>query len=541
MVTLPPPTLENYAGARVSQRAGGKVTAFTLTSAALTITIPNLVPGHRVQVRLSITASTPTARTVVIRVGDRVRWYLANRRYEHVETVTVGPTLVIEVTGISTGLIERLDLIDQTPIPDYPTPRDVLSLQAFFTLPGQHGLRWNTHRWNREAWTTGGERPDALTWNRHGWDTRSWAVTDSITEYWQDITTPVTDLTVTRGVQANGPALTARVGTLTIRAVDALSPRATGIHHGTPVRLIHWPTRTPIYTGVITDLTVTPHKPGGRARYEVTITASDTVARLAAITRYGAKADDGDGSEAWIARLDRLIKSAPTLQYTLDSKDAGARMCPTVWETSLAKHIDALAASVLGSWTITRTGVVSIIVNRPTTPTLAFVDETDTDLTRGVWSYTSIANEWSASDSIAHVTLTNHAAERDDNGEWRAHDTEVTVSDPTAADAWGGTAISVDTTLAADLEATARRYLTAASSEPTPTRLTLAPCHTHGPTNRAALMDKAARLDPLTAATVTFRGDATPVLITQVTHMITPTTWATTLDLIPNPKGKDQS
>ena len=47
-------------------------------------------------------------------------------------------------------------------------------------------------------------------------------------------------------------------------------------------------------------------------------------------------------------------------------------------------------------------------------------------------------------------------------------------------------------------------------------------------------MSKAAHLDPITAATVEFRGDSIPVLITQVTHKITPTTWTTTLNLAPN-------
>lgn len=533
MTRLPAPSIADYTGATIKPLGGGRL-QFQSTGASLGVTIDHLAPGHRITVILAV-SSTQLGAPVVIRSGDTARRYPASRRYDYKATVTTGPTLALEVSGLRSGIIERLDLIDETPVQLYPTPRDVLSLQALYPMPGATGLRWNQHRWDREAWTTGGDRPDALTWDRHAWDTHAWEVTETVTDYWQDITAPVTDMSITRGVQATGPALTARVGTLTIRAIDALSPRATGIHHGTPVKLIHWPTRTPIYTGIITDLTVTPHKPGGRTQYEVEFTCSDTVARLAAITRYGAKADGGDGSETWRARLERLITSAPGLEYTIDAAAVNARTCATVWETSLAKHIDALTASVVGSWSVTRTGTVAITVNRPTTPALTFTDAMDTDLSRGVWSYTSIANEWTASDSIGHVKITNHNARRDEHGAWRAEDLEVTVSDPTAADVWGGTTISIDTTLAGNvLEATARRYLTAANTEPTPSRITLIPAHKHGPDNRGALMREAARLDPITAATVEFRGDSTPVLITQVAHKITPTTWTTTLDLAPN-------
>lgn len=533
MTKLPAPSIADYTGAIVEPLARERL-QFQLTGASLACTIDHLAPGHRITVILAV-SSTQLGTTVVIRAGDHARRYPASPRYDYIATVTTGPTLTLEVSGLRSGVIERLDIIDKTPISEFPTPRDVLSLQARYPMHGANGLRWNHHRWDREAWTTGGDRPSTLIWDRYAWDTRAWEKSETVTDYWQDITAPVTDMSITRGVQATGPALTARVGTLTIRAIDALSPRATGIHHGTPVKLIHWPTRTPIYTGIITDLTVTPHKPGGRIKYEVEFTCSDTVARLAAITRYGAKAGVGDGSETLRARLERLIASAPGLEYAIDSTDAAARMCPTVWETSLAKHIDALTASVVGSWSVTRTGVVSILVNRPTVPSLTFTDAMDTDTSRGVWSYTAIANEWTASDSIAHVTITNHNAGRDENGEWRAEDLEVTVSDPTAADVWGGTTVSIDTTLAGNvLEATARRYLTAANPEPTPSRITLAPAHKHGPANRNTLMRQASRLDPITAATVEFRGDSTPVLITQVTHTITPTTWTTTLDLAPN-------
>ena len=109
------------------------------------------------------------------------------------------------------------------------------------------------------------------------------------------------------------------------------------------------------------------------------------------------------------------------------------------------------------------------------------------------------------------------------------------MDDPTAANAWGGAAISVDTTLpAADLEKVARRYLAAANSDPSPASLTLVAAHDTGPAARAAHMAAAATLDPITAVNVRWRGEDSPSLITQVTHTITPTTWKTRLNLTSN-------
>ena len=471
MTTLPSPSISDYSGATCQPLSGGRI-RFTLTpgSSALTITVPNLVPGHRIGAQIRVRADQP-GKTIVIRIGNQANTYGPGPIYTvSAENSGMGTELAIDVAGLQTGIIDALTVWDRTDIPANPRPCDVLSLQAYYPLPGFFGLRWNNARWNRASWTLGVAKPWAMTWNRNAWDTRAWNQGETNISQWQDILGPCTDLTVTRGVTTNGPAMSAAVGTLTAHAINALSPRATGLHHGTPIRLIHWPTRTAIYTGVITDLTITPHKPGSRVDYEVTLTASDNVARLASLTRYGAKADGGNGSEPWTARLDRLIKSAPELPYRIHDT-ATQTVPPTVWETSLAKHLDALTASVLGSWTVDRDGTVSI----------------------------------------------------------------RTVDDPTAANAWGGSAISMDTTLPADaVERTARRYLAAANADPAPSSVSLVAAHDNGPAERAAHMATAATFDPISAINIEWRGEDARALITQVTHTITPTTWKTRLNLTNN-------
>lgn len=536
MVTLPSPPPSTWEGARTEAMPAGH-THFTLApgSSFLRITVDNLRPNHLITARIRI-RTNQAGQYVVIRLGDDAKRFPRATYYtSHVRTTTLGTSLIIEVTGIPTGVVEELTITDETPLPDNPRPCDVLSLQAYYPVPGFFGLRWNNDRWNRASWTRGVAKPWAMVWDSTPWDTRAWNVGETNVSQWQDITGPCTEISVTRGVTTTGPAMAATVGTLTARAINALSPRATGLHHGTPVRLIHWPTRSLVFTGVITDLSITPHKPGSRIDYEVSLTASDNVARLAAITRYGAKADGGDGSESWAARLARLIKSAPELTYQVHDT-ATQTMAPVVWETSLARHLDALMASVLGSWTVDRDGTVSIRVRRPRTHVLTLTDAKASNLRERIWSYTDLNVAWSANDTIAHVTLTNHGAKYDtEQHEWEADDADTTVTDPTAANAWGGAAVSIDTTLPArDVESVARRYLATTRTDPMPSSVALVAAHDAGPTDRAAHMAVAAALDPIQAINIEWRGEEALALITQVTHTITPTTWKTTLTLTNN-------
>lgn len=541
---LPPPIVGDWKGARV-QRSGGGQWDFTLEDGAQTLRLvyDRLVPGHKIKVRLRIRARQ-LASNVIVRIASYARHYdQAQLIDEIVQSDQFGHSIAIDLEGIKSGAVEILTISDETPIPANPRPCDVLSLQALYPLQGIDGLRWNQSRWNRESWTRGSENPTFLQWGLNRWNTRTWLSDASQTIAWQDITGPCTDITVTRGVASTGPALTAQVGTLTARAVNGLAPRVTGMAHGTPIRLLHWPTREYVFTGYLTDLAISPHKPGSRIAYETTLTASDNVARMAAITRYGAKSDEeGDGSENWVLRIDRLTRTCRDLIYTLDTRALAQSVPPIVWETNLAKHLDAAVASVLGSWTVNRNGEVAIRTTRPRIPTVQFTDAAASAPAAGVWSYTSVQVAWSSADAIAQITLKNHGAKWDsEQSEWRADDTEITVSDPTAATVWGGASVQVDVTLpASDLESVARRYLAAVRPDPTPSALTVQAAHDSGPADRAIHMSVAATFDPMTAARVEYRGEEVNVLITQVTHFITPYSWKTQLQLTNNQEGSNQ-
>lgn len=75
MTTLPSPSIRDYSGANCQPLSGGRV-RFTLTpgSSALTITVPNLVPGHRIGAQIRVRADQP-GKTIVIRIGNQAHTY----------------------------------------------------------------------------------------------------------------------------------------------------------------------------------------------------------------------------------------------------------------------------------------------------------------------------------------------------------------------------------------------------------------------------------------------------------------------------------
>ena len=525
---LPPPKNTEWSGCQALQ--AGSTWRITAIRVAAVLTLENMAPGHKINVTTTVTptGSAPAVLTIedeAFPLQPGVRRYIA-------ATVTAGDTLEMTLAGCVAASFENLTFEDLTPTSANPLPAEVLSLQAFFPYVGIDGLRLDRSRWDRASFTRGRAPRGVLEFNRDAWDTRRF-YSEEQTTGWQDITQPVTSMSLSRGVGATGPVMAAQVGTLTINAVDGLDPRALGLGYGTPIRLIHWPSRTPLFAGVLTNQQITHARPRSRHDYTVALTACDEVARLASITRYGARAETKDGSEAWSKRLERLLKSSPETRYVADST-SHALMCATVWETKLANHLDALCASVGGAWWVDRENIVHFTTRRPPAwPEILFTDAADTDPYANTWSYSGADLSWDAGETIAHITATNHGA-RIEEGQWQADDRTVTVSSPTASEVWRGIDAKIDTTLVTGVEDAARNLIRGATENPTPKTLTLYAAHPNGPKERGEHMRAFASLDPLTSAYTTSRGEHYPTVITRITHTLTPKTWKTTLTLIPN-------
>ncbi len=520
-------TPTEWAGASTVSPAG---TMTATGPASLNWSPPPLRPGrpHALTVQVWATPWTPTdTTTTVVIQGHTTRvkartWTTITRQIDTTRPVTV--TLAATSTASATVTVTTPDTL-----PERPTPADVLAVDAWLPIPTT-ALRWDIGRWERAAWQTTRPVPGTLVWDVGAWDATRWEDQDLI-ETWTPILGPGTRLTVSRGPNATGPVLTAQAGTLVLHATDDLNPRALGMHWGTPLRVYHWPTATLIWSGWVTDLATTPTK---RGRGTTTITGADTVARLVATTRYGARPDSGR-TETWRQRAARLWLSAPTDLPGLDViTTSDAPVCPTVWETSLAAHLDALAATTAGAWTVTRSGRVQLHATLPTTPPdLTLTDTHDTTGPGTIIAYTAGPSTWSASNVLAAIEATTHDAAPDQEGQWRAADRTATVTEPTTTVSWGGTTARVDVLTPSEgtaLEDAARRLLRRAPTAPLLETAQWWPAHDrhHAP---GPAMAHAAALDPLTPVTAIARGEHQTSLTARITHDITPTTWRTTTTL----------
>lgn len=530
---LPPPSAEDWSGPYPPNALeDGSVYFADIGGGAVTLTVSDLAPGHRVEVIMDVVLMFFGSGQTIATIGTKTVAGLVDMQRQTIrETVTVGHELECTFSGFAEITIRSITLVDQATVPDQPVPGHVLNLLAWAPIPGLSGFRIGSSRLGRDALTAGRPPQGIMVLGR---DILGGArlARPADTYEWIDLLPAGNAISTVRGVDASGPILTAQAGTLTATADDAWDPRVTGIRHGTALRLIHWPTRTRIFTGSVSDVTTTPYKPGERHAYATQLTAADAVADLAAITRYGAKADTEDGTETWTARVNRLMASAATIAYQVEGTSEGT-MCPTVWETSLAKHLDAACASVGGAWNVDPWGHPVLRPTLPSdAPSLTVTDAQVTDLDHDVWSYTDVDATWKASDAISSVEATTHTAGTSEDGTWEAQDETATVTDEATAYVWGGSSITVDLTVpSSTLPTAARRLLRRATDVPPPGTLTLAPAHTRGPANRAEHMARAAALDVLQPVRTTQRHETTDALTTTITHTITPRAWTTVLAL----------
>ena len=523
-----PITLADLTWTGVISTAGdGTMTTDASHRLACTIDLIRPIPGHQITVTATATPAVGDLASLVVQgVGITIQ-----PGQPASLTHTLDPIRPVTIT-LANVAAARVDIEITAPDPAPPATADpwqVLALDVLAPIPSD-ALHWDVGRWDRAAWDSAAPAPGSLVWDQGAWDLTYWA-DPAQTTAWTSIIGPCTTITTQRGSATHGPVMTAQTGLLTIEALD-LDPRALGITYGAPIRLYHWPTRTPIFTGWVSAISTAPLKTGGST---CTLTAVDAAARLAAITRHGAR-PTGGGTETWAARIARLMTSAPDVPYQTRGV-TDALICPTVWETSLANHLDACVATSGGAWWADRAGGIVLLAALPADPRpLVLTDDPATAHDDTIWHYHDGAASWSSTTVLAQIEATNHPAGQDEAGEWRAADQTLIVTDPTNPAAFGGTSARVDL-LAPDLAAAtaaARRLLRRATTVPAMTTATTNHVNHRRPAStHRGRMHVAAQLDPLQQIVTRQRDETSDALITAVRHTITPTAWATTLALTP--------
>ena len=490
------------------------------------------------RVTFKVYARPATGSTISLQVQSKVYTLTPAKWQTITHDVEPGRPLVATVTGATTLTASTTLQVVNRVLPARPAPADILAIDAY--LPATTtAMRWNLDRWNRSSWNDVKPVDGTMRWNTDKWNRAAW-YEPSQTHAWQSIIDPVTRVVARRGITATGPVLKAEAGTLTITATQDLDPRRLGMVIGTPVRCYLWASSTPVWSGQVADITVEPLKDGGAT---VTIVAVDAVSRLASITRYGARPDHGR-TETWRQRLARLMTSAPGIDYQV-AATSDTPVVPTVWETSLASHIDALVATTGGAWYADRDEGISVYATLPTpSPSMILTDTHDDDGNPvPVWHYTDGPASWSASQLIAAIDATTHdAALNTENQQWNAADTKITVSNATTATAWGGATVSVDMLALStgdSLETSARRLLRRATTAPLMTSARLIPTGSNL-TSPLSKMRACASLDPLTVVSARQRDESGDVYVAGITHDITPTSWQTDITLTPLAKEAEE-
>ncbi|MBS5947739.1 hypothetical protein QP883_05445 [Winkia sp. UMB6473-AN360BR] len=508
---------------------------FDLTQAGRAVfTATDLIAGHKY--------------TINALAAEKVFYSLPGRSYpaspgEEVTHTFTAETAEVEVimTGPASLTLQKFTLTDHAQINAEPHPAQVLGLFAYLPVKGLGAFYLGTSRLNVDALDRPAAGGDTFILDRSRLNQgRLQAPVRTVA--WQNIISPVTNIETSRGNDAAGPVRKARAGTMEVTAAGGLDPRVTGMRQGTPIRLVHWPTRQAIFTGEVINLKYDPARPGSAVPYHVKITAADAVAELANITRYGAIGpyQGRNGAELFPDRTRRLMGSARGRQYWINGTSQ-IELAPTTWETSLANYLDALTASVGGFWRVDRDGRLLISAEPELRDPFPFhlTDEAETDPDAHVWSYTQAATGWEISTAVTDIEANNHSARWDtERLEWEQ--TDQTVSHSRSDVPYRGARASLDLMLYRQdqISGVLAALIRQAEQVPPPAEITLLASTKTRTSHKGALMAAAVMLETMLTARVTARGETMRGLIVGIKHRITPYRWEIALELTQPMKGQ---
>lgn len=482
------------------------------TEDTLTVDIQPIPPGVNAKLSVRGTVAPKAGSSVVTAtLGEGDTGYSTTRNLNFTRVVPQGAS---KLTIMNTRQVtfSQLSLILEVPDREDLEPWEIVGLDIY--APPQEGaaLYWDNGRWNNKVWNQANPTPASMSWNKSAWDMNEWYDSADKTLIWQSILEDTLTVTVSRSISALSSS--ASVGLLTVELKGAKNdPRTLGISIGAPVRFYLKQTLTRIFTGNLISSTIVPD-PIDHKETRVTLVFADAVGTLTSITRYGAKADFGDGSETFQQRGHRLSKSAKALTFSVDSSNE--RIAPTVWETSLANHLDALVSTTGGYWTVTRENVVKLVASQPTGVSGVVMSDVATP---GALYYTYINETWNTADLVTSIESTTHAAIRTSDG-WEAADRTLTVEAETQVATWQGAKETVDllTPLAgsAQRDATAR-LLKRATQHPAVGGVSFQ--HSRAPKTTYQLI---CELDPAQIVEVIRAGEKHRLQIREVSHTFTP-------------------
>lgn len=382
--------------------------------------------------------------------------------------------------------------------------------------------------------------------NRLGYGTLS---TSDDYHGWTSILAPVTQIDTHRAIDWNGITGRGDVGIMTVTIYNQLDPRASGLIRGVTVQLLDNVTRARLFTGTIAKIVSNPRKDG---TYTLTLEIHDHIAAISGVKKYQ---ETTAVNLTWTDYLRKnTVKDIPALPSGLtgspiwikDQEYDRPRIGAVKREATLTAYIDALAATVGATWWVDPAGIVRFRLGPEASPA-AYIDMGEAagnyqaalpyrdwfgNLEDRVISPTNANATFDTSSALSGVNAINHTITLDNDGGTDGTTTTISVDAPTNAAAYGVNPLEIDT-MAADVDQLRQSLAWLLESyEPAQviTSATFDPLRAPHATPGKDLTTLTG-IDLANLVGTRYRGALAWLMVTGISHTITPTSWTTTLDL----------
>lgn len=231
---------------------------------------------------------------------------------------------------------------------------------------------------------------------------------------WVDYINDATSITYTRGAVNDGASNTVQVGTGAATYKDAANPMEDyKVRSGRNVRYRY--NNEILFSGYLTKVPGRYSRRGTKYTKYFTVQIADAVQRLAALKAYGA-GGLSEPYETFEERIERLLDGyTGAVQLPTGSAYPGYRLSATVYEASLAAHLDLACNSVGASWYIDKLGQLRFSTTLTDYITAVFTDGSHTEDVTTPLNYYGLNIEYDPKNHINYLEIENKGIIEDPN------------------------------------------------------------------------------------------------------------------------------
>lgn len=263
---------------------------------------------------------------------------------------------------------------------------------------------------------------------------------------WVDYIADATNISYNRGSISDGAGSNAQVGLLNITLKNAGNPLDDyKIRAGRKVRIRY--NDEQLFNGTLVKSSGRFVRKRNNYTKFFSVQVADAVKKLAGLKAYGM----GGLSEPYESFESRIARILDTYEGTvlLPTGDAYPqyRLCATVYEGSLAAHLDIACNSVGASWYIDKLGQVRFVTAAADYVTATFTDGSQTENIDEPFAYWNLQIEYDNKNHINYLEVANKDIQDDGGGNAIALETSTLFSDGASLKANGILKETLTTTL----------------------------------------------------------------------------------------------